>query len=168
MQKSRICYTAGMPKALAQELQVGDTAPDFSAADETGKVHKLKDYRGKTVVLYFYPKDQTPGCTIEACDFRDRQAKFEKKGAVLLGVSPDNASSHENFKRKQKLNFPLLVDEDKALCRLYGVWQKKTLYGRDFMGVVRSTFVIGPDGKLKDLVRKVSVAGHAQSMLEAV
>ncbi len=157
-----------MPKTLTAEPRAGDLAPDFSAADETGRVHKLKDYRGKTVVLYFYPKDQTPGCTIEACDFRDRHEKFSKKGAVVLGVSPDNASSHENFKRKQKLPFPLLVDEDKALCRLFGVWQKKTLYGRDFMGVVRSTFVIGPDGRLKDVIRKVSVAGHAQAILEAV
>ncbi len=157
-----------MPKALASELQVGDLAPDFSAVDETGASHRLKDYRGKTVVLYFYPKDQTPGCTIEACDFRDRYEGFLKKKAVVLGVSPDNAASHENFKRKQKLPFPLLIDEDKALCRAYGVWQKKSLYGREFMGVVRSTFVIGPDGKLTRVERKVSVAGHAQSILEAL
>lgn len=153
---------------MAPELEAGDPAPDFSASDETGKVHRLKDYRGKAVVLYFYPKDQTPGCTVEACDFRDHMARFSKKGTVVLGVSPDSAASHENFKRKQKLNFPLLVDEDKALCRLYGVWRKKSLYGREFMGVVRSTFVIGPDGRIKQAVRKVSVAGHAAAMLEAV
>jgi peroxiredoxin Q/BCP len=157
-----------MAKTLAAGLQVGDLAPDFSALDESGKVHRLKDYRGKTVVLYFYPKDQTPGCTTEACDFRDSHAKFSKKGAVVLGVSPDSAASHQKFIAKQNLNFPLLVDEDKALCKLYGVWQLKTLYGREFMGVVRSTFVIGPDGRLKEIVRKVSVAGHAQAMLEAI
>ena len=150
------------------ELKVGDPAPAFSALDEAGKKHSLVAYKGKTVVLYFYPRDNTPGCTKEACDFRDSSSRFTKKGAVLLGVSPDSASSHQNFKTKFSLPFPLLVDEDKALCKAYGVWQEKSLYGRKFMGVVRSTFVIGPDGKFKEMVRKVSVDGHAKAMLEAV
>jgi peroxiredoxin Q/BCP len=150
------------------ELQIGDKAPVFSAQDEAGKTWALKDLKGKTVVLYFYPKDSTPGCTTEACDFRDSLSKFQKKGAVILGVSADSAKSHLNFKAKQSLNFPLLVDEAKTLCEAYGVWQKKTLYGREFMGIVRSTFVIGPDGKLKDVVRKVKVDGHVQAILEGI
>jgi thioredoxin-dependent peroxiredoxin len=153
---------------MPKELKVGDKAPDFAAQDESGRSHSLKDYRGKTVVLYFYPKDQTPGCTIEACDFRDLHGKFAKKDAVVLGVSPDGAASHVKFKEKQKLPFPLLVDEDKKLCGAYGAWGEKSLYGRKFMGVIRSTFVIGPDGKIKAVERKVKVAGHAAAMLEAV
>lgn len=151
-----------------KELAVGDKAPDFSASDETGRTWSLKALKGKTVVLYFYPKDNTPGCTTEACDFRDRYDSFAKKKVAVLGVSPDTAKSHAGFKAKHALPFPLLVDEDKDICRAYGVWKEKSMYGRKFMGVERSTFVIGPDGKLKDVVRKVSVTGHAQSMLEAV
>jgi len=151
-----------------KDLVAGDKAPDFSASDETGRVWSLKALKGKTVVLYFYPKDNTPGCTTEACDFRDRYDAFAKKKVVVLGVSPDSAKSHAGFKAKHALPFPLLVDEDKAICSAYGVWKEKSMYGRKFMGVERSTFVIGPDGKLKDAVRKVSVTGHAQSMLEAV
>jgi len=108
------------------------------------------------------------GCTFEACDFRDRYDSFVKKGARILGVSPDAAKSHAGFKAKHGLPFPLLVDEDKTICRAYGVWQEKTLYGRKFMGVVRSTFVIGPTGKIVQATRKVSVAGHAEAILEAV
>jgi peroxiredoxin Q/BCP len=152
----------------APELSVGDKAPDFSAADETGRGWSLKALKGKTVVLYFYPKDNTPGCTTEACDFRDRYDNFAKKKVVVLGVSPDSAKSHAGFKAKHGLPFPLLVDEDRTICEAYGVWKQKTLYGRKFMGVERSTFVIGPDGKIKQALRKVSVTGHAQSMLEAV
>ena len=151
-----------------KELLVGDKAPVFSASDETGRVWSLKSLKGKTVVLYFYPKDNTHGCTIEACDFRDRFDAFAKKKVVLLGVSPDTAKSHAGFKAKHGLPFPLLVDEDKDLCHAYGVWREKTLYGRKFMGVVRSTFVIGPTGRIMQLERKVSVAGHAEAILEAV
>lgn len=150
------------------EPSVGDKAPAFSAADETGRVWSLKALKGKTVVLYFYPKDSTSGCTVEACDFRDRYDAFAKKKVVILGVSPDAAKSHASFKAKHALPFPLLVDEDKEIIKAYGVWKEKSMYGRKFMGVERSTFVIGPDGKIKESVRKVSVAGHAQSMLEAV
>jgi len=152
----------------AKELSVGDKAPDFSAQDETGRGWSLKALKGKTVVLYFYPKDNTPGCTTEACDFRDRYDHFAKKKVVVLGVSPDSAKSHAGFKAKHGLPFPLLVDEERKICEAYGVWKQKMLYGRKFMGVERSTFVIGPDGKVKQALRKVSVTGHAQSMLEAV
>jgi len=151
-----------------QEPAVGAPAPDFIATDEAGKTHSLEAYRGKTVVLYFYPKDATPGCTTEACDFRDLHAKFLKKGAVVLGVSPDSAESHKKFKAKHELPFPLLVDEDKTLCQAYGVWKKKSMYGREFMGVERSTFVIGEDGLIAAIERKVGVAGHAAAMLKMV
>ena len=152
----------------AKELGVGDKAPDFSAQDETGRPWSLKALKGRTVVLYFYPKDNTPGCTTQACDFRDRFDAFARKKVVVLGVSPDSAKSHAGFKAKHGLPFPLLVDEEKDICRAYGVWKEKTLYGRKFMGVERSTFVIGPDGRVVKAQRKVSVAGHAQEMLEAV
>lgn len=149
-------------------VAIGDKAPGFSAADETGRAWSLKALKGKTVVLYFYPKDNTPGCTTEACDFRDRYDAFVKKGARIFGVSPDAAKSHAGFKAKHGLPFPLLVDEDKAICRAYGVWKEKSLYGRTFMGVERSTFVIGKDGRLVEALRKVSVAGHADAVLGAV
>jgi len=155
-----------MPKTA--ELEKGALAPSFSAPDETGKVHSLAGYKGKTLVLYFYPKDSTPGCTTQACDFRDRYQTFLEKGAVVLGVSPDSAKSHQNFKQKQQLPFPLLVDEEKKIIQAYGVWKEKSMYGRKFMGIERSTFVIGPDGRLKDVIRKVSVSGHAQSLLETL
>lgn len=150
------------------ELGAGDPAPEFSAKDEAGKEHSLEDYRGKTVVLYFYPKDDTPGCTVEACDFRDSREAFLKKGAVVLGVSPDGSASHRKFKEKFGLSFPLLADEDKKLCRAYGVWKEKILYGRKYLGVERSTFVIGPDGKLAQAVRKVSPKDHAAALLAAL
>lgn len=150
------------------EPSVGDKAPDFSASDETGRAWSLKALKGKTVVLYFYPKDNTSGCTIEARDFRDLYDSFAKKKVCILGVSPDSAKSHAGFKAKNGLPFPLLADEDKAVCRAYGVWKQKSMYGRKFMGVERSTFIIGPDGKITHAVRKVAVSGHAQSMLEAV
>ncbi|MEK7656403.1 MAG: thioredoxin-dependent thiol peroxidase [Elusimicrobiota bacterium] len=150
------------------ELAIGDPAPDFSAVDETGKTHSLEAYRGKTVVLYFYPKDDTPGCTVEACDFRDNHKAFLKKGAAVLGVSPDDAASHLKFKEKFDLPFPLLADEDKTLCKAYGVWKEKSMYGRNYMGVERSTFVIGPDGKLAEAIRKVSPKGHAAALLTAL
>jgi len=150
------------------ELKVGDIAPSFEAEDERGKKHALKDYRGKTVILYFYPKDNTSGCTQEACDFRDRQPQFSKKGAVVLGVSPDSVKSHEGFKTKYSLSFPLLADEDKSLCQAYGVWKEKSMYGRKYMGVERSTFLIGSDGKIKDIARKVKVPGHADEILGKV
>ncbi|MBI4376490.1 MAG: thioredoxin-dependent thiol peroxidase [Elusimicrobia bacterium] len=152
----------------AAELKAGDAAPGFEALDETGAKHSLKSYRGRTVILYFYPKDDTPGCTQESCDFRDLSSQFGKKKAVILGVSPDSAKSHQKFKDKHGLSFPLLVDEDKALCQAYGVWKEKSMYGRTYMGVERSTFVIGPDGRIVEAHRKVSVSGHAKSILETL
>lgn len=151
-----------------RELVAGDKAPEFSAQDETGRGWSLKALKGKSVVLYFYPKDNTPGCTTEACDFRDRYDNFAKKKVVVLGVSPDSAKSHAGFKAKHGLPFPLLVDEEREICKAYGVWRMKSLYGRKFMGVERSTFVIGHDGRIKAALRKVSVTGHAQAMLDAV
>ena len=151
-----------------KELKAGDKAPPFDAADENGKKHSLKDYKGKTVLLYFYPKDDTPGCTIEACEFRDALAQFKDKGAVILGVSPDTAESHKKFIAKFGLTFPLLADAEHKLCEAYGVWKKKQFMGREYMGVERSTFVIGPDGKLVYVEQGVTAKGHASAMLEKV
>jgi peroxiredoxin Q/BCP len=150
-----------------KEVGVGDKAPDFSAQDETGRSWSLKALKGKTIILYFYPRDNTPGCTTQACDFRDHYDSFAKKKVPILGVSADSAKSHAGFKAKHGLPFPLLVDEDKTICRAYGVWKSKMLYGRKFMGIERSTFIISPDGKIKEALRKVSVTGHAESILEA-
>ena len=133
--------------------------------DDRGQRHSLAGYKGKTVVLYFYPKDNTSGCTAEACDFRDNHFRFIKQGAVVLGVSPDSAKSHSGFKGKYKLPFPLLADEEKKLCAAYGVWKEKTMYGRKYMGVERSTFVIGPDSRVKEAWRKVGVTGHVSEVL---
>jgi peroxiredoxin Q/BCP len=150
------------------DLAVGDSAPDFTLSDETGTTHSLKEARGKSVVLYFYPKDDTPGCTTEACGFRDNFARVKSKGAVVWGVSPDNAKSHQKFKDKFELPFPLLADTEKTVCVVYGVWKEKSMYGRKYMGVERSTFLIGPDGKIKALWRKVSVTGHVDEVLKAI
>ncbi len=154
-----------MPTKTTAELKIGDKAPAFDALDGSGKRHKLSDLKGKTVLLYFYPKDNTPGCTIQACDFRDLSAKYKRKGVVVLGVSPDPAKSHNKFSEKFDLNFPLLVDEEKQICHAYGVWRNKKFMGREFMGVVRSTFVIDPKGKLAYVEYGVSAKGHAEAML---
>lgn len=146
----------------------GDKAPPFTLSDEKGRNVSLKDFKGKTVILYFYPKDMTPGCTTEACDFRDTLPKIKRKKAVVLGVSPDPVTRHEKFIEKYDLNFPLLADEDKAVCKAYGVWQPKTLYGKKFMGVVRTTFIIGPTGKIEKIFPKVKVKGHVEAVLEAL
>lgn len=155
-------------KTRPAELSVGDQAPEFDLSDETGARRRLADFRGKTAVLYFYPRDNTPGCTIEACEFRDLRARFSAKGAVILGVSPDAPASHLKFKDKFKLPFTLLCDPGKALCKAYGVWKEKAFMGRRFMGVERSTFVIGPDGKIEGVHRKVSAKGHPARVLESL
>ncbi len=155
-------------KTTNQEINIGDLAPDFEAQDESGKKHALKDYKGKTLILYFYPKDNTSGCTQEACDFRDSFSRFSKKGATVLGVSPDSAKSHQGFKSKYDLPFPLLADEDKKICAAYGVWKEKSMYGRKYMGVERSTFLIGPDGRVQEIFRKVKVSGHVEELIEKV
>lgn len=149
-------------------LKEGAKAPAFTLCDQNGQKVSLKDFKGKTVILYFYPKDMTPGCTQEACDFRDGAAKWKKKKAVVLGVSRDSQERHQKFIAKYELNFPLLADEDGKVCEAYGVWQQKSLYGKKFMGIVRSTFVIGPDGKIQKIFDKVKVKGHSDAVFAAL
>ncbi len=146
----------------------GRKAPAFRLASSEGGHVSLADFKGKTVVLYFYPKDDTPGCTREACDFRDSQAALRQKGVVVLGVSADSIESHGKFKKKHKLNFPLLSDPDKAVAKAYGAWGEKTLYGRKSIGMIRSTFVIDGAGVVRKVFPKVKVDGHAEKVLEAV
>ena len=143
----------------------GRKAPDFTLKADNGETVKLSALKGKTVVLYFYPKDDTPGCTKEACSFRDGFSEIQKRGAVVLGVSPDSVESHKKFKEKFHLNFPLLSDEEKKVVNAYGVWKEKALYGRKYMGVERTTFVIDADGKIKKIFPKVKVDGHYEEVL---
>lgn len=152
--------------ATLTDLEAGAPAPDFKLSDEQGKMHRLSEYRGSWVILYFYPKDNTPGCTQEACDFRDSYKLLRHKEAFLFGVSPDTVQSHGKFKAKHDLPFPLLADPDHKACEAYGAWKEKTLYGRKFMGVERSTFVIDPEGKLRLILRKVKVPGHVAELLK--
>lgn len=150
------------------ELAEGKRAPAFSLKETSGQKVSLKDFKGKTVVLFFYPKDMTPGCTQEACDFRDSMTRLKRKKAVVLGVSRDPLARHEKFTEKYDLNFPLLSDEDGKVCEKYGVWQEKSLYGKKFMGIVRSTFIIDPEGKIKKIFSKVKVKGHVEEVLENI
>ena len=138
------------------KINVGDSAPDFNAVTESGAALRLSDLRGKRVVLFFYPKDDTPGCTTQACGFRDQYPVIEEKNAVVLGVSPDGARSHQKFKTKHNLPFTLLVDEDHAIAEAYGVWAEKSMFGRKYMGIERSHFVINEHGKIVDAQVKVS------------
>jgi len=147
-------------------VKEGQKAPAFSLDDDQGRKVSLSDFKGKTVVLYFYPKDMTPGCTQEACDFRDNWGALQKKGVVLLGVSADPIARHGAFKEKYKLPFPLLSDEDKKMLKTYGVWKKKKFMGREFMGIVRTTLVIDKSGKVKKIWSPVSVKDHVQEVLE--
>lgn len=149
-------------------IEAGATAPEFSLADDRGQNVTLKQFRGKPVVLYFYPKDDTPGCTKEACAFRDRQADLQAAGAVVLGVSPDGVESHGKFRDKFDLNFPLLADVDHSLAESYGAWREKNMYGKKSMGVVRSTFLIDAQGKIARVWKKVDVDGHDQQVLDAL
>jgi len=144
---------------------VGDPAPEFSLSDDAGHVHTLSQYRGKAVVLYFYPKDDTPGCTAEACGFRDRLGDFADHNAVVLGVSPDSAQSHERFAQKYGLTFPLLADEGHQVAARYGVWVQKNRYGRTYMGVARTTFVIDADGRVAHVFHNVHPDGHEREVL---
>jgi peroxiredoxin Q/BCP len=159
--KTASAGASGMPA-------LGGKAPGFKCADETGKVISLGDFAGKPVVLYFYPKDDTPGCTVEACDFRDSLKRLKAAGVTVLGVSRDSETSHQKFKIKHGLNFPLLADVDGKVCGAYGAWQEKSLYGRKFMGIVRCTFLIDSSGKIAGLWPKVKVAGHVDEVLEAI
>ena len=148
-------------------LKEGDKAPEFNLFSSNGKAVALKDFKGKKrVILYFYPKDDTPGCTVEACGFRDSVKKIEGLEAVVLGVSPDGAASHNKFIEKFKLPFILLSDVEKKVSSDYGVWVKKSMYGKEYMGVARTTFIIGKDGKIEKIYEKVKPEGHAEEILE--
>ncbi len=153
-----------MPVTLAK----GDPAPDFALPDQDGKLHRLSDYAGQTVVLYFYPRDDTPGCTKQACSFRDELAEIGAEGATVLGVSTDSAESHQQFRAKYELNFPLLVDTEAEVATRYGAWGEKTLYGRKSIGMNRATFVIGPDGVLAKVWKRARAADHGQAVLKAL
>ncbi|MCP3059432.1 thioredoxin-dependent thiol peroxidase [Myxococcus sp. K38C18041901] len=148
--------------------QAGDAAPDFQLQDQDGNTVTLSRFAGKNVVLYFYPKDDTPGCTVEACSFRDEHSTLEAAGAVVLGVSADNTASHRKFATKFSLPFPLLADTEHQMSEAYGVWGEKSLYGRKFLGITRATFLIGPDGKVKQVWPKVKVTGHVVEVLAAL
>ncbi len=148
-------------------INVGDSAPAFSCPSETGQVISSGSLKGKKIVLYFYPKDATPGCTTEAQDFRDRIEAFKSAGAVVMGVSRDSVASHEKFAAKQCLPFNLLSDENGSICEDYGVWVEKNMYGKKYMGIERSTFLIDGSGTIRNIWRKVKVNGHADEVLEA-
>jgi len=150
------------------ELTVGSKAPAFTLKDQKGETLSLADLKGKTIVLYFYPKDDTPGCTTEACTYRDEHTAFQKKGAVVLGISPDDEESHAKFAEKFSLPFSLLADHEHKIAEAYGMWVEKSMYGKTYMGVERSTFVIGPDGKLKAIFRKVKAGEHVAEVLAAL
>jgi len=155
-------------KAAAPGPKPGDKAPALKLQDDSGKTVSLADFKGKKVVLYFYPKDATSGCTVQACGFRDNLNRLTKSGAVVLGVSADSVESHKKFKAKQGLNFPLLADPDRKALDAYGVWQEKSLYGRKFMGIVRTTFLIDGEGRIATVFPKVKVAGHVDEVLAAL
>jgi len=148
---------------------IGKMAPDFTLPSTTGESISLKQFKGKkTVVLYFYPKDDTPGCTKEACEFRDLNAEFDKVNSVILGVSTDSLESHLKFRDKQHLPFPLLADTDNEVARMYGVWKQKNLYGKKYMGIERTTFIIDGQGKISHVFPKVKVTDHYDEVLEAL
>jgi peroxiredoxin Q/BCP len=149
-------------------IDTGDTAPDFTLPDQHGTPVTLSDLRGQTVVLYFYPKADTPGCTTQACSVRDRRPEYEHANAVVLGVSPDPVKAVAKFDDKYTLGFTLLADEDHAVCEVYGVWVEKSMYGKKYMGAERSTFVIGPDGTIAQVFRKVKPAEHDDLVLRAL
>ena len=147
------------------DISINDKAPEFTLPDQNGEEVALKDFRGKYVVLYFYPRADTPGCTIEACEFRDSYRKIQNTGAVILGISPDQPKAQKKFEEKYKLPFILLGDADKKVGNAYGVIQEKNMYGKKVMGVARTTFIIGPDGKIKHIFSKVKPEGHAEEVL---
>lgn len=147
-------------------LQVGDAAPNFSGTTDSGETLQLSDFAGKKLVLFFYPKDDTPGCTAEACNLRDHYSRLREQGYELLGVSPDSEKKHQKFKEKYSLPFPLLADENQAVLKAYGVWGPKKFMGREYEGVHRTTFVIGPDAKLEKVITKVNTKEHTAQILE--
>ena len=149
-------------------VDAGSPAPDFELQSDSGETVRLSSFRGQPVVLYFYPKDHTSGCTTQACGIRDAWREFERAGAVVLGVSPDDVASHQSFRADYELPFTLLADPDHKVAEAYGVWAEKTRYGRTYMGIVRSTFVIGPDGTVEKVMRNVKPATHADDVLAAL
>ncbi len=154
--------------AKQTEVAAGDPAPDLNIPNQDGEPVTLKQFKGKQIVLYFYPKDDTPGCTQESCDFRDSVASIKKAGAVILGVSLDNQASHQKFISKFSLPFPLLSDMEKTVSRAYGVYKEKSMYGKKYWGIERSTFIIDTHGLLKAVFRKVKVTGHVDEVLAAL
>ncbi len=147
-------------------LEVGNVAPDFQSIDQNGNPIKLSDFKGKKVVLYFYPKDNTPGCTAQACDLRDNYEALQKAGYVVLGVSSDSAKSHQKFIEKQNLPFSLIADEDKSVHEAYGTWVEKSMYGRKYMGTARTTFIIDEQGKITEIIDKVKTKEHTNQILK--
>jgi peroxiredoxin Q/BCP len=153
---------------MAQLLEIGNPAPDFSAIDQNGQTHTLGGYKGKKVILYFYPKDDTPGCTAESCNLRDNYDSLLEDGFVVLGVSPDDSASHKAFIEKYQLPFPLLADTDKTLLKAYGAWGERNLYGKISEGVLRSTFIIDEAGNLLKVFKKVDTAAHTEQIRKAL
>jgi len=149
-------------------LKEGDTAPDIRLQTDSGEEFRLSSLKGKRVVLYFYPKADTPGCTAEACEFRDGIKAFARKGVAVVGVSPDKPAAQAKFKQKYELPFTLLADQEKSAAEAYGVWREKNMYGKKVMGIVRSTFIIGPDGRIEKIYGNVKAKGHAAQVLAAV
>jgi peroxiredoxin Q/BCP len=146
----------------------GAAAPEIQLETDSGQPFRLSNLKGKTVIVYFYPKSNTPGCTVEACEFRDSGKKFDKENAVVVGISPDPVKAQASFKTKYGLSFTLLADPDHKAAEAYGVWQEKSMYGRKYFGVARTTFVVSPDGKIKKIFEKVKPAGHADQVLAAL
>lgn len=149
-------------------IEAGDAAPDFELPDQDGRAVRLKDFRGQRVVVYFYPKADTPGCTTQACGVRDRKADYAQAGAVVLGVSPDPVAKVQKFHEKYSLGFPLLADEDHSVAEAFGVWVEKSMYGRTYWGVQRTTFVVDSEGKVAEVLRNVKPAGHDEQVLAAL
>lgn len=147
-------------------LEIGDNAPSFSLKNQDGKLFKLSDYKGKKLALYFYPKDNTPGCTIQACNIRDSYSALKKKGITVLGISKDNVESHKKFSQKFKFSFPILADEKTETITKYDVFKKKSMFGHSFMGVKRTTFLIDENGKIKDIIKSPQTGEHAKEIIE--
>jgi len=153
---------------MATTLKAGDKAPDFNSKDQNGEEVSLANFKGKTVILYFYPKDDTPGCTAEACDFRDNYQSLIGKGYEVIGVSTDDSKSHKKFETKYSLPFPLIADEDKSINEAYGVWAEKNMYGKKYMGTARTTFIIDADGIIKQVIEKVDTKAASQQVLDLI
>jgi thioredoxin-dependent peroxiredoxin len=149
-------------------IKKGDQAPNFKLSADDGKIYSLKDFKGKNLVIYFYPKDMTSGCTTEACDFRDNIKLFKKKNTVIIGISKDSIESHKKFKSKYKLPFTLLSDENMEMLKAYNVWKEKSMYGRKYMGIERTTYIIDENGIIVEIYNKVKVAGHIEEILNKI